>query len=607
MAIDSGTSPPRRRGLRALRELAWAVAAAVVSVVAAVSALGISPDTLGQRWRIGTDDQVLHYMLFSNATQVFSFDNNPALGFPDGFNAFFSAQFDVASAFAAGALALVIHDGILLLNVFYVLTFAGVAVTAYAFFRALTVRPWISALVAVAYSVAPYHFQRIAAGHAFLANYWAIPLIGILVLMAAGERTDPFRAWSLAAPSRAGRIVRGVLPATVLALLVATSGGYYYVFGVIVVGGVFLLATIARLVERGAWREILRTAVPVVALAVFVGVELVVLVQGFGERYEPYFESRGVAESELYAGKLVLLILPWLGSGLPQAEWLLTRYTNQTGFIQTTEAPGFSVLGTLGLILLILGSLVVLVSNGSRQHGAVGTFLRQPRFRLLATASYWTLLFYTVTGMGVIVALVAGPTIRAWARLSILLLLLCLGVIAVLLEQVTSRWGLRAILATAVAALVIVDQLVGVSRLVTLDPTADDEMRQFVTSADDLLPDACGVVQLPLKSFPDTGKIGNMSDYDEALPYLVTEHGDLEWSYGSVTGTYGWDVWGSVHDVPAFQQRVEETGACAVYVDTFGYTDNPQGWVPFVDAATGSSTPAVTSSSGRWLLFTRAG
>lgn len=64
------------------RELAWAVAASLVSVLAAMVALGATPGSLAERWRAGGDDQILHYLLFRSATQVFPFAENGALGFP---------------------------------------------------------------------------------------------------------------------------------------------------------------------------------------------------------------------------------------------------------------------------------------------------------------------------------------------------------------------------------------------------------------------------------------------------------------------------------------------------------------------------------------------
>ncbi|WP_146084825.1 hypothetical protein [Rathayibacter sp. AY1E2] len=593
----------RRR--RTLVELGWALVAALVSVVAAVLALGIGPQDLTARWTVGGDDQILHYTLFTSATQAFPFDGNAALGFPDGFNAFFSAQFDVASALAVSVLALVVRDGTTLLNVFYLGTFATVAVTGYVFFRALRTRPWVAAFSAVLLSLLPYHFLRIGFGHAFLANYWAIPLLGVMVLMVAGPRTDPLRAWSERGATRRSRVLRSVVPGVVLGLLVASTGGYYYVFAVLVLGATWAVSTAAGLLSRERLRVLAVSSVPILALGVFVGLSLLLLSLDFGERYSPYFTSRTVGESEAYAGKLVLLGLPWSGTGLPQGYGLLNTYAGQSGVAPTTEPPGFSILASVALLITLVALPITALGGGRALRAtAVGRFFSDARVRVLAVATLAALLFYTVTGLGVVVSLVAGPTIRAWARMSIVIAVLVLGVLALLLDRITARGGVRILVAALLAAVAVVDQLAGVSAAVPIAPTDDSEMRSFVSEADAQLDDGCGVVELPLKSFPDSGRIGALADYDEALPYLATEEGRLRWSYGAVEGTYGWDVWGDVDDPAEFADAVAGSGACAVYVDTAGYTDDPDGWRAYVEAATGDVEPEVASASGRWLLFT---
>ncbi|SMH33311.1 hypothetical protein SAMN06295885_0844 [Rathayibacter oskolensis] len=600
---QNGPAPVRRRARRWVREAVWALAAALVSVLAAMIALGASPGTLSERWRVGGDDQILHYMLFRSATQSFPFAENGALGFPDGFNAFFTAQFDLASALVAGVLALVIRDGFLLLNVFYLLTFAFVAVTGYAFFRCLRVPPWTAALVATVFSLAPYHFLRISAGHAFLANYWAIPLLGILVLVVAGERTDPFRAWRSRGATPRARLLRGAVPVVLLPAMIATTGGYYYVFTVIVLGGVWLLGALAGLASRVPVRAILARVLPLGVLGVLVAAELVLLGGDWGERYAPYFESRGVGESEDFAGKILSLFLPWQGTEVPKIGALPNIYENATAVAVNTEPPGMSLIAIVGLCLL-LASLPMLGLVGGRalRTTAFGRFVSDEHVRVLAVALLWTLLFYVVTGFGMAVALIAGTTIRAWSRLSIVIALLALGAVAIGLARIGRRWVRFAVIALLVVVGVL-DQLAGVARMVPIAPTEDEEMTSFVAEADAALPDGCGVVQLPIKSFPDSGAIGEMADYDEALPYLYTEGDHLSWSYGSIRGTTGYDVFGGVGTPEEFAAAVEESGACAVFVDTAAYVDSEGAWYDDVVAVSGSLTPVAQSSSGRWLVF----
>ncbi|MWV50585.1 hypothetical protein GRS96_15030 [Rathayibacter sp. VKM Ac-2803] len=601
MASEPGARTRRRR--RLALELGWAGAAAVVSTLAAALALRVTPDALTERWQLGGDDQILHYLLFRSATQSFPFSENGALGFPDGFNAFFTAQFDIASALLAAALALVVHDGFVLLNLFYLLTFALVALTGYAFFRCLRTPPWTAALTAILFSLAPYHFLRLGAGHAFLANYWAIPLLGILVLAVAGERTDPFRAWIARGATRRARLLRGAVPVVVLPLLIASSGGYYYVFSLLVLAGAWLLGSLAAVATGARIREALVRALPLVSLGVLVGVELLLLGGGYGERSERYFESRGPGESETFGGKILTLFLPWQGTQVPKIGALTNMYENAAAVAKATEPPGMPLIGIAGLcVLLIALPLVGLAGGRALRATALGRLVSDERIRVLAVATLWTLLFYVITGFGMAVAVFASTTVRAWSRLSIVLVLFALGAVAVVLARVSGR-RLRAVVVAAVIVVAVADQLAGVARFVPLAPTEDAEMVALVDQVEQALPDDCGVVQLPIKSFPDSGRIGAMADYDEALPYLYTEEGQLEWSYGSISGTSGFEVFGDADTPQEFASAVESSGACAIYVDTAAYTEQVGAWQDDVVAASGSLTPLAASSSGRWLVF----
>lgn len=586
------------------REVLAALLVAALSVVLAVLALRVSPSDLTQRWLTGGDDQILHYMLFSSSLDAFPFAVNDQLGFPDGMNAFFSVQFDVATALLVSVLGLVFTNGILLLNVFYLVTFALVGVTSYTFFRALRVRRWIAVFFALVLNLAPYHFTRVRDGHAFLANFWAIPLIGILVLIVAGDKTDPFSRWVERGVSSRRRLVRALVPSAVLGLLVASTGAYYFVFAGIVVGGAWVFSTIARLVQRSPRASHLRPTAALGFLALFVVVELAILAQNFGERYAPYFEARAIGLSEHYGGKFMSLILAWPGSQIPLFSQFSARYARESGVLPSTEAPGAPLIASIGIVLIVALIIVnTVASSGALERTAVGRFVTDARVRALAAATLWTLLFYITTGLGMLVALVIGPQIRAWSRFSIVLIMLSLGVVAVAVDMVTAKYRARQIVVAILAVVVVFDQLTGVTTVFQLKPTEDEEMKSFVADSDALLPDGCGVVQLPLKSFPDSQSIGALNDYDEALPYLYTEGDDLRWSYGAVGGTYGWDVWKDATTPASFADTVEETDACAIEIDLNGYTENVDGWKPFVEEVTGTDVPDVESSSGRYILF----
>jgi hypothetical protein len=590
---------------RAVHGVLLASATGLLSTVVAVLALGLTPASLRERWQSGTDDSVLHYLLFTSATQQFSFADNHDLGFPRGLNVFFSGQVDVSSAIAMRLLSLAVPSGFLLLNLFVVLTFAGVGATAYAFFRALRIRPWLAVLFGALFSLAPYHFLRIDYGHAFLANYWAVPLVGILALAAAGDETDPFRAWAERGSTLRARRLRRYGPLVLLGLAVATTGGYYFVFGAIVVGGVWLVTVLRAVLRRDGLRSLAAPTWALGPLAIFVAIQLVVINSGFGERFAPYFAAREPVESELYAGKLLSLVLPWTGSRIPLLDRAGVKYDQLSPILRTTEAPGTPLVASVGLILLAV-ALVGLVAAGSTpalRSTWFGRVVDDARVRMLVVGTAWTFCFYVVTGLGVVVAVVIGPEIRAWSRLSIVLILFGLAFVAILVERITPRRGIRLLVGALIVAVALVDQVAGVRRAVDVDPTADPVVASFVAKADALFPDGCGVVQLPLKSFPDSGTIGQLRDYDEALPYLYTKPGHLLWSYGSILGTRGWTIWQRSTTPATFAAAVRSTKACAVEVDRRGYTSDPAGWRLLVGAATGTATPTITSSDGRYLLF----
>ncbi|ARC55898.1 hypothetical protein AS850_02245 [Frondihabitans sp. 762G35] len=512
---------------------------------------------------------------------------------------FFTGQVDLASVVGLRLFAPLTPDGIVLLNVFALLSFAGAAATAYLFFRALRLR---SVLASVLFSLMPYHFLRIGYGHYFLAGFWAVPLIGILILVAAGRSTDPFRRWSESAGSRRSRTLRSTAPSALLGLLVATTGPYYFVFAVIAVGGAWLAGTLPDLLARPRRSSSLAPTAAIGFLSLFVALALFTLGRSFGERFAPYFTGRTIGESELYAGKIVTVLLPWQGSGIPLLPRITAKYLAGTFTLHTTESPGVSLLAAAGLVVgiaaVLLGSRLRRVPTG--EASGLGAFLADPRLSTLATSTVWVGLFFVSSGLGVVVAYVAGPEIRAWARLSILLALLGLGIAGLALQAVPGRRLVRGAIVGLVVVAALVDQVGAVTRVVKIDPVSDSDVRTFVARADAALPDGCGVAQLPVTDLLPGRSHGAAGSYDEALPFLHTTPGHLRWSFGSVTGRRGFRVWQDATTPSRFAAVVDRTGACAVEVDTLAYSAGSRAWLRTLSA--GVARVAV-SPTGRYLLF----
>jgi len=593
------------------REAIWATAAGLLSVALAVVALGIDLTRLRERWQTNyADDQLQHYMVATAVTDSPVLGPNSRLGFPNMQNLFFAPNYDPASLLVLQFESLFTSDGVLILNLYYLFGFFATAFAGFLFFRALRVRRITSSVFALIFALAPYHFIRVGFGHAFVADYWAVALVGILILMVASERSNPFEGWIQAASTRSMRLWRRLLPIGVITLLVSLSLSYYFVFGALIMGIFLIVRLLTALVEREGLPSLRWPAATVGALAFFVIAQLAILSLDLGDRYTRFFSMRSPAESEDHAGKITSLLLPWTGSGFTPLASISKEYAEQSIVSIYAEPPGTPIIAMIGMILVVLYVLARLLRPAAgAATTALGRFARDDRISAMSAAFIWALLFYVVGGLGVIFALVVSSEVRAWTRLSIILILLALGFLAVLVDLLAPRLVVLLPILGLIVVIATVDQLAGVRGIVNLDPTEDVSARAFVADAENLLDTDCGVVQLPLKEYPTSGIVGDMSDYAEALPYVLATDNSLRWSYGAVRGTHSGDYWATITTAAEFETAVEESAACAVYVDTFAYTAEPDAWRPFVDAVADSDDPAIVSTDAdhRYLLFEVSG
>ncbi len=569
----------------------------------ALVAWRIGIDDVVGRWPIGGGDQVLHYGIFESATEVFPFVGNDRLGFPESQNLFFAPLFDVWSALFVGLIGLFGVDGIVALNLYNIGSFAIVGATSYLFFRALRVRVGTSVFFAVAFAVAPYHFFQIALGHPFLGNYWAVPLIGILGLMVWGPATDPFERWVAAGAGRRGRILRRAVAVAIVAVPLALSQSYYFVFGGIIVGCILLTRLVTELVA-GRLHSLRTAAATVIAFFGVVGIQLALLSLNFGDRYEKYFQSRTVGESEIYGGRLTLLLTPWGGTGFPGLGSFASTYQAGSRVATTSEGPWSSILLIVALVLAVVLVFIRLSPGPADPTTRRAQVLNDPAMPALLAGTLWSLFFFIAAGLGVVFAFVVSPEIRAWSRISIVLALFSIGVLAIVVDRIFEDTRPRIAALVVASALVIVDQGVSVSSILPQNPTDDAALRAITTELADELPADCGIVQLPLKGFPETGNRGEMGDYDHVLAYVADPDNTLRWSYGAVRGTLAADYWQDAESsIAVFRERVLESGACAIWVDLAAYVDDQDAWRGQVSSVAADPAPDFVSDDGRYAVY----
>ncbi|NQX11124.1 hypothetical protein HQQ80_05760 [Microbacteriaceae bacterium VKM Ac-2855] len=606
---SGSTIGPRK--FEALREIGIAAAVGLLSMVAGVLSLRISPTDLTQRWTSGaTGDMALHYLVAASARDGSLFSPNSALGFPTNQNMFFAPMFDFASAAMLSVEALFVSDPVVMLNVYQVLGFFFTGFAGYALFRALRVRMSLRIVFALVFSLMPYHFERVALGHAFVANYWGVALLGILILMSAGAPVDPLAGWVARGRSAAARRARRILPIVTMTFLLSLTNSYYFVFACIVLGGVLLFRAIALLIERRGLRELLLPAATLATLVGFIGVQLAALSLNFDDRYEKYFSERLATASEQHAGKLTSLLLPWPGTGVAPLADLAREYQKTTIISPTAEPTGTPLLASIAMLLILIFLLARVFATRQQPTTAMGRFLVDGRATLISVAFLWSLMFFLVGGLGFIFAALISPEIRSWVRFSVILSTLALMFLAVLIDTLPHRRSASVAAAFAVCTIAFVDQISGASAAAALQPSDDAPLRAAVAEANQSFDPGCGIVQLPFKGFPESGAIKSMGDYDEALPYIFSDTNTLRWSYGAVSGTYSADFWKAsetsfIETPDAFAQAVRASEACGILVDQFAYDGDATVWAPLVDSVSDSTTPVVESRdpAHRYLFF----
>jgi len=136
-------------------------------------------------------DAPFYQMLAKGGLDDLWFLSNDHLGWPLGQQVHDLPQsLDNLNLLGLKVLGVVVGDVGTTVNVFFVLTFAAVAATAYLVLRALRVSAPSSFVVALLYAFLPYHFAR-GVPHLFLSAYWVVPLAVLLILRVVSDR-PPF-------------------------------------------------------------------------------------------------------------------------------------------------------------------------------------------------------------------------------------------------------------------------------------------------------------------------------------------------------------------------------------------------------------------------------
>lgn len=591
-------APPGREPIRWRAELAWAAGASTLSLLLAAIVLQLWDASLHIPFLFG-GDSTASLVDIKAVVRDGWLGINDQLGAPYG-----QVRYDHAGVFGEATqlmiirlLAIPMSDPAAILNVYFLLGYPLITVSAYAVLRMLGIDRPVAAAAAVIFAMLPYRILR-GPTHLMLSAYYAVPL-GCLLILGLLGRFDLFRRRAGATGWRTWLSGRTALTVG-LALFVGLSDAYYALFTVVIAGAVGLLAAVAR----SDWRRLVATAV--VAGTVIAGMlvaQAPVLIYNLGHEANDAVAERVPWESELYGLRITSLVLPLPDHRLQGLADLSNRYYDQTQLNGEGSSAALGLLMTLGLI----GALAVFSSSG------VGRRIVTARGRLArdaGAAALLTILIGTVSGVSALIAYLGDSPIRGWNRISVFIGFFALVALAAALSGARQRWfgqgrmlgvGLGILLAlTCFAAW---DQTPAKSAFpyeaVKAGWQNDARFGAAVTQA---LPAGSKILQLPYVPYPEFPPRGRMVDYDHFKGYL---HADtMQWSYGAMKGRYP-DDWGAFTEGVPTEELVDAAAASgfrAIYVDRWGYDDDGAQIVAELEQAIGSP-PVVTSGDGRLVLF----
>jgi hypothetical protein len=506
------------------------------------------------------------------------FWSNDAVGFPLGQNASFFPELNVIHILGVKALGLVSSDPATVGTLYFVIGYPLAGITAYLLARSQHLTIAASVVVGVLFAAAPGHSERFE--HLWLASYWTVPL-GMWVVIEVARGSTP---WDAEHPSDPRRRRTTLM---VLALvLVGLSGAYYAGFTLVLLLAAMLLRAGAGR-ERAWWRPGLVTMAITAAAAALPLIAARIGMSGT-PLTGPRPATRSALESERYAGRLIDLVLPWEGHRLEPLAALTTAY--RTAGRPVTETLALGIVGVVGATALLLIALRVLTTG----RGA------PERLRVWAALSIVAGLFYTAGGMGSIVALFATPQLRTWSRVSIIILLF--GLLAVghwLSRERGPRlgWGLA-------AAVVVVGVLDQTNPQRGPDYAASEARlsatQQYTRALAAATSDGCGVLQLPVMSFPEGYVPQGYEINSQLVQHLTTS--ELSWSHGGMRGTQAgdWAFGIDLADPSRLLTELRAAGFCAIEVDTEGVGET----VPALAALTEPLGDAVArTSDGRLVAW----
>lgn len=441
------------------------------------------------------------------------------------------------------------------LTVFFL--FFLIAGTAYYCLRKMGVRGEFAITGAVVFDFIYYHYVRLI-GHFSLSAYEFVPL-SVLLCIWLWQDDRIFDGGRQFFKYKKNYII------LLFSLLIANNGIAYYPFFTCLFLGI---TGVSKAIKEKRLRPLAKMFGMIASVAVFMLISLVpCLVYQF--RNGSLLTYRSVLDSELYAMKIIQLLVPYKDYGIKKMQEFHEEYNNVFVFTEA-HASYLGLVAGLGFLFL----LFYVFCKKHEKNNFTNILL------LLCELNLFAVLFATVGGFSSIFSNFVTGLIRGVNRVSIFIAFFGIAALCIFMTDFIKgrrkKWvkAVGCILFAAIVVLGLYDQIpgeiTGNSVAFAAEKKSDSE---FIQRIEGEVAKGAMIYQLPYHPYPEGGPVNNMADYHLLVGFLYSD--TLRWSYGGSKGREG-DLWNqSVSALPPDQMvtSVKEKGFAGIYIDKRAYND----------------------------------
>lgn len=479
------------------------------------------------------------------------------------------------------------HDPVVVVNSFWVASFALTGVSACWSLRRLGIPPLVAFGGSIFYAFLPGAFYR-STSHLMLVYYSVPPAMAMCMLLLRGE-------WSLL--RRNDRLIFwGTLA------LLGLSYIYYPFFSCLAFS---LVAALLLCQGSSRRRDAIVGAVAIGVIAFFAALQLTPALIGWkADRIaKENIQVKGLADADTYGLKIRHLLIPRSDNPVPILRRVSPRLS-KAGFPLENEngSARLGFMGAAGFLILIGLGLLRLVEQ--RPISGLTAVLGPA-----ATLNLWLLLIATIGGLGSLFNLFVSPDIRAYNRVSFLIGFLALYAVCELLVRVKVKLADRGhnlwfVLGCGLAvALGVVDVAMFnyVASQWKVDRGLYESTRDFISQMEKQLPPGAMIFQLPDPPYPHTPKVFDMESHQHLGSYVVSHSARFSWPALSGNGLVFHRGLSMIGDPGALAEALSIVGFEGMLLDRWGLDE--RGVASIRRLKDFGAETVLESSEGRFLYL----